>query len=322
MCIRDSPHPYDQVSFDNKVRHVGDRVAAVAADSEEIAAEACRLIKVTYEVLPAVFDEREALKPGAPVIHDEDDTEHIRDASLNKVHWIFAERGDVEKALAEAPHYFEQTFRVHQVQQCPMEPHVAVAWLDEDERMVIRTATQVPFHVRRMIAPLIEMPVRDIRVIKPRIGGGFGAKQEMLIEDIVALLAIRTRRPVRLVLTREEEFISARTRHPQTLTYRTGVAEDGTLIAQDPVSYTHLDVYKRQLGRRGSRPAGRDGVAAGRGRHRIAAWRAEGSRARRGAVHAARPGDHRRCRGRPGPRERPARGAVGRGRLRLSLIHI
>ncbi|SMO58436.1 molybdopterin-dependent oxidoreductase [Propioniciclava tarda] len=228
-----NPHPYDQVSFDNKVRHVGDRVAAVAADSEEIAAEACRLIRVTYDVLPAVFDEREALKPGAPVIHDEDDTEHIRDASLNKVHWIFAERGDVEKALAEAPHYFEQTFRVHQVQQCPMEPHVAVAWLDEDERMVIRTATQVPFHVRRMIAPLIEMPVRDIRVIKPRIGGGFGAKQEMLIEDIVALLAIRTRRPVRLVLTREEEFISARTRHPQTLTYRTGVAEDGTLLAQD-----------------------------------------------------------------------------------------
>ncbi len=228
-----NPHPHDQVSFDNKVRHVGDRVAAVAAETVEIAEEAVRLIEVTYEILPAIFDERVAMDPDSPKIHDEDDTEEIFDASRNLVHQISAERGDVEDALARAPHVFEQTFRVHQVQQCPIEPHISIAWIDEDERMVIRTATQVPFHARRMVAPLLGMDIKDVRVIKPRIGGGFGAKQEMLLEDIVGLLAKATRRPCRLELTREEEFRSSRTRHPQTITYRTGVDDDGMLVAQD-----------------------------------------------------------------------------------------
>ncbi len=234
-----NPHPHDQVSFDDKVRHVGDRVAAVAAETLEIAEEAVRRIKVTYEVLPAVFDEREAMADNAPVIHDEDDTVEIFDAERNVVHQITAQRGDVDEAISiasgpgEGERVFTQTFRVHQVQQCPIEPHISIAWLDEDERMVIRTATQVPFHTRRMVAPLLGMDIKDIRVIKPRIGGGFGAKQEMLIEDIVGHLAIATRRPVRLELTRSEEFISSRTRHPQTLTYTTVVDADATIVAQD-----------------------------------------------------------------------------------------
>ena len=228
-----NPKPHDQVSFDDKVRHVGDRVAAVAAETVEIAQEACSLIEVTYEVLPAVFDEVDAISGTAPVIHDEDDTTDIADAARNLVHHMTAERGDVEAALAAADHCYEQTFRVHQVQQCPIEPHISVAWLDSDERLVVRTATQVPFHTRRMLAPLVNRDIKDIRIIKPRIGGGFGVKQEMLIEDIVAHLTIATRRPVRLELTREEEFVSSRTRHPQTMTYRTGVNGDGTLVAQD-----------------------------------------------------------------------------------------
>lgn len=227
-----NPHPHDQVSFDDKVRHVGDRVAAVAADTADIADEALRLIEVTYEVLPAVFDELEAMAPGAPVIHDEEDTEHIHDASRNIVHHIAAKRGDVEAGFAESHRVFEQTFRVHQVQQVPIENHISVAWLDSDERLVVRTATQVPFHVRRMLAPLVDREIKDVRVIKPRIGGGFGAKQEMLIEDIVSHLAILTRRPVKLELTREEEFMSSRTRHPQTLTFKTGVDVEGNLVAQ------------------------------------------------------------------------------------------
>ncbi len=228
-----NPHPYDQVSFDDRVRHVGDRVAAVAAETVEEAEEALRLIEVDYEVLPGVFDERFAMDPDAPRVHDEDDTTHICDPQRNLVHHIAAKRGDVDGNLAAAPHVFEQTFRVHQVQQCPIEPHISMAWLDSDERMVVRTATQVPFHTRRMLAPLIDMEIKDIRVIKPRIGGGFGAKQEMLIEDIVAHLAIATRRPVRLELDRAEEFFASRTRHPQTITYRTAVDDDGTLLAQD-----------------------------------------------------------------------------------------
>jgi len=227
-----NPPPYDQVSFDNKVRHVGDRVAAVAADTLEIAEEAIKLIKVTYEILPAVFDENEAIKPDAPVIHDESDSEDIHDAAHNIVHHIEAEVGDVEEGFSQADHVFEKTYYVHQVQQAPIEPHIAISWWDSDERLVIRTSTQVPFHVRRMVAPLLGLPARRIRVIKPRIGGGFGVKQEMLLEDIVGHLTIATGQPVRLELNRTEEFCSSRTRHPQTITWKTGVMADGTLHSQ------------------------------------------------------------------------------------------
>jgi len=227
-----NPLPHDQVSFDNKVRHVGDRVAVVAAETIEIADEAVRLIDVEYEVLPAVFDENEAISGNAPVIHDESDMEGAHDASRNIVQHIDAEVGDIAAGLAAADRVFERTYRVHQVQQCPIEPHIAIAWLDSDERLVIRTSTQVPFHVRRMVAPLLGLPVRDVRIIKPRIGGGFGVKQEMLIEDIVGHLALATGRPVRLELNRHEEFVSSRTRHPQTITFTSGVTADGTLVAQ------------------------------------------------------------------------------------------
>lgn len=228
-----NPYPWDQVSFDSKVRHVGDRVAAVAAETEDIAEAALQLIDVTYEVLPFVIDERDAMKPGAPVIHDESDAPGIHDASRNLTHHIKgATPGDIDAAFAASDRVFEHTFRVHQVQQCPIEPHITIAWLDEDERLVVRTATQVPFHVRRMLAPVVGLPISRVRVVKPRIGGGFGAKQEMAIEDIPAHLALRTRRPVRLELTRREEFESSRTRHPQTITFKTGVMNDGSLMAQ------------------------------------------------------------------------------------------
>ncbi|HEY7537403.1 MAG TPA: molybdopterin cofactor-binding domain-containing protein [Gaiellaceae bacterium] len=229
-----NPYPWDQVSFDDKVRHVGDRVAAVAADTVEIAEEACRRIRVGYEVLPAVFDAREARAGDAPLIHDEDDSVGVYDASRNVcAHVEGGTTADIDAALAGADHVFEQTFRVQAVQHCSIEPHVSIGWLDGDERLVLRTSTQVPFHVRRMLAPLLGLPVKRIRVIKPRVGGGFGGKQEMLIEDIVAQLVLATRRPVRLELTREEEFTSARTRHAQVLTLRTGVSSDGRLVAQD-----------------------------------------------------------------------------------------
>ena len=231
-----NPVPWDQVSFDDKVRHVGDRVAAVAAETLELAEEACRRIKVTYEVLPAVFDECEAIAPGAPVIHDEADTEGIHDAARNITHRIGGQTVSDDRLAAgfdRAEHVFEQTFHVQQQQQCPIEPHITIGWLDEDERLVLRTSTQVPFHVRRMVAPLLGLPVKRIRVVKPRIGGGFGGKQEMLLEDIVGHLVLATRRPVRLELTREEEFVSSRIRHAQTLTIRTGVDCEGRLLAQD-----------------------------------------------------------------------------------------
>ncbi|MFO7635092.1 MAG: molybdopterin cofactor-binding domain-containing protein [Caldilinea sp.] len=228
-----NPHPWDQVSLDSKVRHVGDRVAVVAAESPEIAKAAMELIEVDYELLPAVFDPLETMQPGAPVIHDEPDAIGIADVERNIAVKIHAAVGDVEQGLAESDRVFERIYHVHQVQQAAIEPHIVVTYWDEDERMVIRTSTQVPFHVRRMIAPLIGLPVKRIRVIKPRIGGGFGGKQEMLIEDLCAHLTIATGRPVRFEYTREQEFTSARSRHPMVLNFRAGVKHDGTLNTLD-----------------------------------------------------------------------------------------
>lgn len=219
------PSPYDAVMLDAKVRFVGDRVAVVAAEDPDLAQRACEAIKVEYEPLPAVFDPEEALAPGAPVIHDEPDATGIRDPARNVVAQIEAEVGDVEAGFRQAERVFEQTYRVPYVQQSSIEPHITITWLDEDNRLVVRTSTQVPFHVRRIIAPLLEIPIRRIRVIKPRIGGGFGGKQEVLIEDLCGMLTLRTGRPVRLEFTREEELTAARTRHPQILTVKSGVRE-------------------------------------------------------------------------------------------------
>jgi putative selenate reductase molybdopterin-binding subunit len=228
-----NPLPYDQVSLDDKVRHVGDRVAVVAAETPEIAQEALKLIEVEYEVLPAVFDMEAAMQPGAPVIHDEPDTEGIYDVQRNIVHHVDAAAGDAEAQWAKADFVFEGEYHTHQVQQAHIEPHVCVTYWDEDDRLVVRTSTQVPFHVRRMLAPLIGLPVRRIRVIKPRIGGGFGGKQEMLIEDLCAHLTIATGRPVRFEYTREQEFTSSRSRHPQIQRFKTGVTKDGEIVASE-----------------------------------------------------------------------------------------
>ena len=206
------------------MRHVGDRVAVVAAESPELAQEALKLIEVEYEVLPAVVDMEGAMQDGAPVIHDEPDTEGIHDPKHNIVYHIEAQVGEVEAAFAEAEHVFEGTYRTPQQQHVHLEPHVCITYWDEDDRLVIRTSTQVPFHIRRMVAPLIGLPVKQIRVIKPRIGGGFGNKQEMILEDLCAHLTLVTGRPVRMEYTRTQEFISSRRRHANIIRYKIGVS--------------------------------------------------------------------------------------------------
>lgn len=229
------PSPYDMRSLDDKVRYVGDRVAAIAAESPEIAEAAARLIEVEYEVLPAALDPRQSMAPGAPVIHDEPDARGFahHDFSRNLAGRIEAGHGDLEAAMAEADLVIEGTYEVPKVQQVSIEPHITITFWDEDGRMVVRTSTQVPFHVRRIIAPLIGLPPGRIRVIKPRIGGGFGGKQEVLIEDICAHLTVATGRPVKLEYSRAEEFMAARSRHPQILRMRTGVMRDGTVVANE-----------------------------------------------------------------------------------------
>ncbi|MHC1770973.1 MAG: molybdopterin-dependent oxidoreductase [Flexilinea sp.] len=219
------PLPYDQVSLDNKVRHVGDRVAVVAAETLEIAKNALDLIEVEYEILPAIIDPEAAMQDGAPVIHDEKDTEGIYDAKHNIVHHIKAEVGNVERAFMEADNVFEGEYRTPKQQHVHLEPHVCITYFDEDDRLVIRTSTQVPFHIRRMIAPLINLPEKKIRVIKPRIGGGFGNKQEMILEDLCAHLTLKTGHPVRMIYSREQEFTSSRSRHANIIRYKVGVKD-------------------------------------------------------------------------------------------------
>lgn len=239
------PGPLDTFSLDNKVRFVGDRVAFVAAESEAIAMQALDLINVEYEPLPAVFDPQEALTPGAPVLHDEPEYVNFAesDPTRNLAARIRIDIGDVEKGFAEADYIFESEYEVPKVQQAHIEPHVVITYWDADDRLVIRSSTQVPFHARRQLAPVLGLPIRRIRVIKPRIGGGFGGKQEVLIEDVAAHLTIATGRPVIYEYTREEEFTAARSRHPMRIRLKTGVKKDGTLTANAMYALSDTGAY-------------------------------------------------------------------------------
>ena len=239
------PGPQDTFSLDHKVRFVGDRVAFVAAESEEIAERALELIEVEYEELPALLDPRDSMKPDAIRIHDE--PEYINfaesDPSKNLAAHIRIDIGDVNAGFEKADRIFEGDYVVPKVQQAHIEPHIVVTYWDEDDRLVIRTSTQVPFHVRRILAPVLGLSAKRIRVIKPRIGGGFGGKQEVLIEDVAAHLTIATGRPVRFEYTRGEEFYAARSRHPMRIHMKTGVTNDGKLTANAMYALSDTGAY-------------------------------------------------------------------------------
>ncbi len=238
------PGPLDTFSLDNKVRFVGDRVAFVAAETPEIAEKALALIEVEYEILPAILDSREAMN--SPIqIHDEPEYVNFADSNpaKNLAAKIRIDIGDVEKGFAEADEIFEAEYEVPKVQQAHIEPHVCVTYWDEDDRLVIRTSTQVPFHVRRQLAPVLGLPIKRIRVIKPRIGGGFGGKQEVLMEDVAAHLTIATGHPVIYEYTREEEFTAARSRHPMRIRMKTGVKRDGTITANEMYVLSDTGAY-------------------------------------------------------------------------------
>ena len=224
--------PDDTRVLDDTVRHIGQRVAAVVADSEAAAEEGCRRVEVTYDVLPAVLDPEEAMRPGAPVVHDKDAaTARISRPRDNVVGETHGEIGDVEAGFAEADAVYEGTYRTQRVQHASLETHGAVAWLDEDGRLTVRSSTQTPFLTRRALCALYDLPEDRVRVVAGRVGGGFGGKQEMLVEDIVALAVLRLRRPVKLEYTRAEQFYGATTRHPFTIRVKVGARRDGTLTA-------------------------------------------------------------------------------------------
>ncbi len=230
------PSVYDTRMFNKKVKFVGDSVAAVAAESIQIAEEATKLIKVEYNVLEPIFNWDEAL--GNPIIiHDEEEAGYLipvfYDSKNNHVAHIDALVGDIDQGFKDADFLVEMTVRNHYAQHCPLEPHVSIAYFDENDRLVVRSATQVPYHARRIIAQVLDLPVAKVRVIKPRIGGGFGSKQEIVTDLIAASFTLQLKRPVKLEYSRREEFISARTRHPMTTRLKAGVKKDGTITAMD-----------------------------------------------------------------------------------------
>ncbi|MEU4561175.1 molybdopterin cofactor-binding domain-containing protein [Actinoplanes sp. NPDC023936] len=224
--------PYDTRVLDEVVRFAGQRVAAVVATSEAAAEEGCRLLRVEYEVLPFVLDPAEAMRPGAPVLHpDKGTAEGISRSASNVVGELHATLGDVEAGFAAADEIYGATFRTGRVQHASLETHGAVGWLDDDGRLVLRSSTQTPFLTRRAVARLYDLPADRVRVVAGRVGGGFGGKQEMLVEDLVALAVLRTGRPVKWEYTRSEQFTGATTRHPFEVTVEAGARRSGELTA-------------------------------------------------------------------------------------------
>jgi 4-hydroxybenzoyl-CoA reductase alpha subunit len=210
---------------DDKVRFIGDEIAAVAAIDADVAQEALDLIEVDYRELPVVFDPREAMEPGAPKIHD---------AERNISAHIVRHFGDIEKGFSSSDFIFEDEFSSPAEAICCLETHGAIAEFDRSGNLTLYSSTQVPFQLQGHLAVVLNMPFYKIRVVKPHVGGGFGNKTCLHpMDPICALLAKKTNRPVKLVFERDEEFETARTRYPAIIGLKTGVKRDGTLIARE-----------------------------------------------------------------------------------------
>jgi 4-hydroxybenzoyl-CoA reductase subunit alpha len=210
----------------DKVRFIGDEVAAVAAVDRDTAEEALSLIRVTYEELPAVFDPDQAMTQGAPVIHDYCPNNISVERKISE--------GDVDRALAEAYYVREDTFTVHAISPAYMEPCSSLAQSDIDGRITLWTSTQVPYITQCLLASALGLRENEVRVIKPHVGGGFGGKMELRAWEVcAAYMARKTGKPVKFTLSREEEMIAGRRRHPMKIYSKVGFAKDGTLIAKD-----------------------------------------------------------------------------------------
>ena len=223
----------------DKVRYFGEPVAGVAAESPEIAEEALKLIDVEYEELPPVLDLREAIKPGAELVHPDLHEYEIGSAFFPMPHTNISNhfrirKGDVEKGFAEADLIFEDEYYVPHIQHSPIEPHAAIALYDRQGRLTIWASSQSPFAMRNILANSLNWPMNRVRVIGPYVGGGFGGKAGLNVEATLVPLALKCRNsPIKLVCTREEEFRDTFVRQGMLCRLKTGVREDGRIIAQE-----------------------------------------------------------------------------------------
>ena len=222
------PQTMDQYGLAmEKIRYIGEEVAAVAAVDEWTAEEALELISVEYEELPAVFDPEEAMKQGAPIIH-----EHVERNISRESRFQF---GDVDEALKEAHYIREDKFTTQAVTHCAFEVHASIAQWDQAGKITLWSSTQGPFKIAEGLSHVLVIPLNKIRVIKPFVGGGFGGKVDGIfpIDLCAVILSKKAGRPVKIVNTREEEFMTTRRRRPMIITLKTGVKKDGTLVAID-----------------------------------------------------------------------------------------
>jgi xanthine dehydrogenase molybdenum-binding subunit len=215
--------PLDQLVFPEKARFAGEPVAAVAAVDIDTAEEALSMIDVNYKPLPFVLNADAAMRPDAPQIHN---------GHSNIFSEISYESGDFDKSIEESEHVFRGKYSTTSIQHCALEPHVCVSRYDDSGKLTVWASTQIPFRLRTWLSRALGLPVGKVRIIRPPIGGGFGGKEEMVAEPYSALLAMRTRRPVRLEYTREEEFTAGRRRHASTVELETGVDKDGFFKAR------------------------------------------------------------------------------------------
>jgi CO/xanthine dehydrogenase Mo-binding subunit len=236
-----SPARWDENIFCiDKVRFVGDKVAAVAAVDEETVYKALKLIKVDYEILPAVFDPLEALADDAPLVHEE----YPRNINAE----IHQEFGDVEKAFAQAHHVRTDTYSGQRTYQSPIEPHAAISMWD-GKKLTVYASTQSPHYFQYYLAREFELPMGDVRVLKTFVGGGFGGKMEPTgLEFGGAVLSRLTGRPVKMFYDRAEMFAHNRGRHRQIMELTTGVDRNGKILGSyanfvmDGGAYTSLGI--------------------------------------------------------------------------------
>ncbi|MEO8319589.1 MAG: molybdopterin-dependent oxidoreductase [Bradyrhizobium sp.] len=246
---KDWMDPEDTKVLDQVVRFIGQKIAAVVAETEAAAEEGCRRLKVDYEILPAVIDPAQAIAPGAPVIHGDKTTTHrVANSSRNIAAETHGEFGDVATALAQAAVTYQGTFTTQRVQHAALETHGGLAWADADGVLTVRSSTQVPFLTRRALADIFNLAPDKVRMFCERVGGGFGGKQEMFVEDILALAALKTGRPVKFELTREEQFIATSTRHPMRVTVTAGADKDGKLTALQLDVLSNTGAYGNHAG--------------------------------------------------------------------------
>jgi CO/xanthine dehydrogenase Mo-binding subunit len=223
-CNTFGPSLKDQpVLADARVFHAGDGVAAVAAVTEQIAAEAAEKIKVEYEVLRPVLDPLESLKLETPGVHA---------PSANIYGHKLIKKGDVEKAFAESYKVYEGTWRTQMVEHVPLEPHSTIAMWDANGRVSIYSTLGRITLGRADVARTLGIPMSRIRIIATVVGGNFGGKNEITTEPVLALLAKKTGRPVKCTFTRPEEFYASTTRHPLIMDYKTGVTKEGKILGR------------------------------------------------------------------------------------------